>query len=176
MTKLRTHFTFRVDTWTPDGESIVEHVAGVEDYQIALATFRAACQRWHSHHLAAGRPSYRGQPAPAGGVSKTASSFWSNRSSFLIGELLLGKLSETVVVHGNAPHDRPGVLVGHLIGNRASFLCTKAPMLRVPNKLSGHSQDLLVGEMLRRFSLPPSPRAEKATAFRMKIALNYPWR
>ena len=39
-------FTFRVDTWTPDGESIVEHVAGVEDYQVALATFRAACERW----------------------------------------------------------------------------------------------------------------------------------
>src|SRR2546430_17191571 len=33
-------------TWTPDGESIVEHVAGVEDYQVALATYRAACQRW----------------------------------------------------------------------------------------------------------------------------------
>jgi hypothetical protein len=32
MTTLRTHFTFRVDTWTPDGESIVEHIAGVEDY------------------------------------------------------------------------------------------------------------------------------------------------
>jgi hypothetical protein len=30
MTTLRTHFTFRVDTWTLDGESIVEHVAGVE--------------------------------------------------------------------------------------------------------------------------------------------------
>ena len=44
--KTRTHFTFRVDTWTPDRESIVEHVAGVEDYQIALATFHAACQRW----------------------------------------------------------------------------------------------------------------------------------
>jgi hypothetical protein len=44
--KTRTHFTFRVDTWTPDGESIVEHVAGIEDYQIALATFRAACERW----------------------------------------------------------------------------------------------------------------------------------
>jgi hypothetical protein len=26
MTTTRTHFTFRVDTWTPDGESIVEHV------------------------------------------------------------------------------------------------------------------------------------------------------
>ena len=35
----RTHFTFRVDTWTPDGASIVEHVAGVEDYQVALATY-----------------------------------------------------------------------------------------------------------------------------------------
>jgi hypothetical protein len=45
-TTFRTHFTFRVDTWTPDGESIVEHVAGVDDYQVALATFLAACQRW----------------------------------------------------------------------------------------------------------------------------------
>ena len=36
MTTTRTHFTFRVDTWTPDGESIVEHVAGVEDYQVAF--------------------------------------------------------------------------------------------------------------------------------------------
>ena len=32
--------------WTPDGESIVEHVAGVEDYHVALAMFLAACQRW----------------------------------------------------------------------------------------------------------------------------------
>jgi hypothetical protein len=45
MTKTRTHFTFRVDIWTPDGESIVEHIAGVEDYQVALATFRAALTR-----------------------------------------------------------------------------------------------------------------------------------
>jgi hypothetical protein len=26
--------------------SIVEHVAGIEDYQVALATYRAACERW----------------------------------------------------------------------------------------------------------------------------------
>jgi hypothetical protein len=26
--KIRTNFTFRIDTWTADGESIVEHVAG----------------------------------------------------------------------------------------------------------------------------------------------------
>src|SRR6516225_3199251 len=49
----------------------------------------------------------------------------------------LGKLSETGVVQGNAPHDRPGFLVSHLIGNRASFLCTKAPMLRGHDKVSG---------------------------------------
>jgi hypothetical protein len=40
--KTRSHFTFRVDVWT----GIVEHVAGVEDYQVALATYRAACERW----------------------------------------------------------------------------------------------------------------------------------
>jgi len=64
----------------------------------------------------------------AHGVSVLSFSF----SRFLIGELHLGKLSETVVVHGNAPHDRPRFLVSHLISNRASFLCTKAPMPRVP--------------------------------------------
>src|SRR5262249_2569412 len=58
-------------------------------------------------------------------------SFIANRSSFLIGELLLGKLSETVVVQGNAPHNCPCGLVCHLIGNRAGFLCTEAPMLRI---------------------------------------------
>jgi hypothetical protein len=42
MSTTRPHFTFRVDTWTPDGESIVEHVAGIEDYQVALVTYRAA--------------------------------------------------------------------------------------------------------------------------------------
>src|SRR5262245_37315238 len=51
---------------------------------------------------------------------------------FLNSSLLLGKLSETVVVVGDAPQDRPAVLVRHLVGNRASFLCTEAPMPRVP--------------------------------------------
>ena len=44
--KTRTHFAFRIDTWTADGETIVEHVASVEDYEVAVATFRAACERW----------------------------------------------------------------------------------------------------------------------------------
>jgi hypothetical protein len=46
MAVTRTHFTFRVDTWTADGESIIEHVAGVEDYELALAIYRAACLLW----------------------------------------------------------------------------------------------------------------------------------
>jgi uncharacterized Zn finger protein (UPF0148 family) len=46
MTTARSHFTFHIDTWTADGESVIEHVAGAEDYQLALATFRAACERW----------------------------------------------------------------------------------------------------------------------------------
>src|SRR5262249_962922 len=79
--------------------------------------------------------------------------FVANRSSLPVGELLLGDLSETVVVVGNAPHDRPGFLVCHLIGNRASFLCTEAPMLRVPetNFLHRITSHQLVGEMFRRF-------------------------
>jgi hypothetical protein len=46
MTATRYSFTFRIDAWTSNGELVVEHVAGVEDYQVALATFRAACERW----------------------------------------------------------------------------------------------------------------------------------
>jgi hypothetical protein len=46
MAVTRSHFSFRIDVWTTNGESIVEHVAGVEDYQVALATYRAACERW----------------------------------------------------------------------------------------------------------------------------------
>ena len=28
------------------GENIVEHLAGVEDFRVALAAYRAACERW----------------------------------------------------------------------------------------------------------------------------------
>jgi hypothetical protein len=45
VTTTKHQFAFRIDTWTPDGESIVEQVALVEDYKVALATFRAACER-----------------------------------------------------------------------------------------------------------------------------------
>jgi hypothetical protein len=44
--KDRTYFAFRIDMWTDDGENIVEHLAGVADFQVVLATYKAACERW----------------------------------------------------------------------------------------------------------------------------------
>jgi hypothetical protein len=42
----RTHFLYRIDMWTIDGEHVIEHLAGIEDFQLAMVTYRAACQRW----------------------------------------------------------------------------------------------------------------------------------
>jgi hypothetical protein len=44
--KTKTHFAFRVDIWDETGTSIVEHVAGVDDFEVAEATYRAAVVRW----------------------------------------------------------------------------------------------------------------------------------
>ncbi len=44
--KTKTHFAFRVDIWDDSGNSIVEHVAGVDDFDVAEATYRAAVARW----------------------------------------------------------------------------------------------------------------------------------
>ena len=38
--------SFRVDIWDATGDSIVEHVAGVDDFEVAEATYRAAVVRW----------------------------------------------------------------------------------------------------------------------------------
>jgi hypothetical protein len=35
--KTKTHFAFRVDVWDDTGNSIVEHVAGVDDFEVAEA-------------------------------------------------------------------------------------------------------------------------------------------
>ena len=44
--KDRKRFAHRIDMWDDDGENIVEHLAGVEDFDLAMATYRAACLRW----------------------------------------------------------------------------------------------------------------------------------
>jgi len=44
--KTRTNFTHRLDMWDDAGQNIVEHLAGVEDFEVAEATYRAAVKRW----------------------------------------------------------------------------------------------------------------------------------
>ena len=45
-TTTRTQFPYRIDVWTTDGKSIVEHLAGAENLLVARAAYRAACERW----------------------------------------------------------------------------------------------------------------------------------
>ena len=95
-----------------------------------------------SHHLAAGCASYRGTADACAWCDRPCtdkSRLFGNRLlqyahgesvlsisiNLFLNELHLGKLSETVIVHGNAPHNRPRFLVSHLIGNRASFPARK---------------------------------------------------
>ena len=40
--KTRTHFTQRLDMSDDAGQNIIEHLAGVEDFEVAEATYRAA--------------------------------------------------------------------------------------------------------------------------------------
>ena len=44
--KTKTYFAFRVDIWDDTGDSIVEHVAGADDFQVAEVIYRAAIARW----------------------------------------------------------------------------------------------------------------------------------
>jgi hypothetical protein len=50
--KTKTHFAFRIDIWDDTGDSIVEHVAGVDDFEVAEATYRAAVARWPTARIA----------------------------------------------------------------------------------------------------------------------------
>jgi hypothetical protein len=45
MTVAKSNFAFRIDRWDNNGNAI-EHVAWIEDFDVALAAFRAACLRW----------------------------------------------------------------------------------------------------------------------------------
>jgi hypothetical protein len=35
-----------VDVWDSTANSIVEHIAGIDDFEVAEATYRAAVARW----------------------------------------------------------------------------------------------------------------------------------
>jgi hypothetical protein len=40
------HFPFRIDRWDDAGDSIEFHVSGIDDFEVAVASYWAACRRW----------------------------------------------------------------------------------------------------------------------------------
>jgi hypothetical protein len=42
--KTKTYFAFRIDVWDSSGNGIAEHLAGLEDYAMAVAAYWAAIQ------------------------------------------------------------------------------------------------------------------------------------
>jgi hypothetical protein len=44
--KDRQHFAYRIDMWDGAGNEIIEHLAQVQDFELAMATYHAACLRW----------------------------------------------------------------------------------------------------------------------------------
>jgi hypothetical protein len=42
----RRAFAHRIDLWDASGENVVEQLAEIEDFELAMATYRAACERW----------------------------------------------------------------------------------------------------------------------------------
>jgi hypothetical protein len=49
--KTKTHFQFRVDLWGAAGENILEHVAGIDDFEATTAAYRAALERWFNSRV-----------------------------------------------------------------------------------------------------------------------------
>ena len=44
--KTKIYFAFRVDVWDSSANSILEHIAGIDDFEVAVAAYRAAVARW----------------------------------------------------------------------------------------------------------------------------------
>jgi hypothetical protein len=44
--KTKTHFQFRLDLWDANAGEILAHVAGIDDFEVAQAAYRAALKRW----------------------------------------------------------------------------------------------------------------------------------
>jgi uncharacterized membrane protein len=40
--KTKTHFAFRIDAWDADANNLVEHLAGLDDHDMAVAAYWAA--------------------------------------------------------------------------------------------------------------------------------------
>jgi hypothetical protein len=45
LTITKIHFAYRIDRWD-DGNSVMEHVADIDDLTVAKAIYEAACKQW----------------------------------------------------------------------------------------------------------------------------------
>jgi hypothetical protein len=46
MSTYKTHFAYRIDRWDANSDSVIDHVAGIDDLVVARAAYEAACKRW----------------------------------------------------------------------------------------------------------------------------------
>jgi hypothetical protein len=44
--KNKTHFQFRLQVWDANGDNVVEHVIGTDDFAVAQSIYRGALMRW----------------------------------------------------------------------------------------------------------------------------------
>jgi hypothetical protein len=44
-------FAYRIDLWDADGDSVVKHLADIDDLLVARATYEAACKRWPGERI-----------------------------------------------------------------------------------------------------------------------------
>ena len=42
----KTQFAYRVDRWDARGDTILDHIGGLDDLEVATAAYEAACKRW----------------------------------------------------------------------------------------------------------------------------------
>jgi hypothetical protein len=43
--KTKTHFQFRIDLWDANADELLEHVAGIDDFEVATAAYFAQRSR-----------------------------------------------------------------------------------------------------------------------------------
>jgi hypothetical protein len=46
MTISETDFAYRLDRWDAHGGNIIHHIAIIDDLELAMAAYEAACKRW----------------------------------------------------------------------------------------------------------------------------------
>ena len=46
MTTAETEFAYRIDRWDTYGGDIIHHIANMNDLELAMAAYEAACKQW----------------------------------------------------------------------------------------------------------------------------------